>query len=294
MNLKIPEYWEKDNLIEIVSRYLFEGKLILILGAGVSSSLSLPDWEELVSRLYIANSEMEDTSFQISKRVEILREKHFKNNEENFKIAVQKELYKNCDLSFKKLSNLSLLPALGATIMSSRRGNASNVITFNFDNLLELYLGFHGFTINSCQTEKHWNTNSDVQIYHPHGCVPALPFQFFNSEKLIFSLNDFIKRISNPDHPWNIKLKALMSSHFCLFIGLRGEDIALTSLLQAVEKIHILDDSDSLFWGICFLRRRGEYEKSNWEQYRVLINEIEEHSEIHDFLFKVCQKAASY
>ncbi len=83
-----------------------------------------------------------------------------------------------------------------------------------------------------------------------------------------------------------------MRSHFCLFIGLSGDDISLTSILNSVSKNHVLQKSESAFWGVTFLRNKEELEISNWEKYGVFINEIDNFKKIPEFLFEICQKAA--
>ena len=49
------------------------------------------------------------------------------------------------------------------------------MITFNYDDLLEIYLEFHGLVVEPIWRDEHWASNADIRIYHPHGFLPLDP-----------------------------------------------------------------------------------------------------------------------
>jgi len=287
--------WENEMFrIKNIASYLKQGKVLLVLGSGVSKPLNLPMWEELLLKMYEKRGKKLNSKISLGKAAKILRDSEFKKNEEDFRKEIQNVLYDGFNTGFEGLMTNSLLPSIGAMVMASQRGSSSRVITFNFDNVLELYLQYHGYTLNSCIVDKHWENNSDVHIYHPHGFIPAPPENPYNESQLIFDSLDFLTRIKNPVHPWNKKLTSLMASHFCIFIGLSGDDDSLTSLLLEANQNHVLTQNKSPYWGVCFQGSENEMTELNWGEHRVFVNQVDyKKNEIAKFLFSVCQKAAN-
>jgi hypothetical protein len=172
--------------------------------------------------------------------------------------------------------------------MASRRGNASEIVTFNYDNLLEIYLAYHGFVAYSVPEEIHWFGDADVNIYHPHGFLPyggALE----PSSTLVLDRESYDK-ILGKDLSWRQLLLTVMRTHTCLFIGLSGDDIALTQLLTDVKDVHAITASSELFWGVCFTTNPDL--KTRWENRNVFCLILKSYDGLPDILFSICQEAA--
>lgn len=288
--VKSTNLWNnKKSVAKELAKFLFSGKLLLVIGAGASYDVGVPLWDGLLSKLYSGVGMRRDKKSSFGDQAELLREsRHYKGNEKKFRNDIQTILYKNVKVDFKDLNKSNLLQAIGAIVMSSTRGSSSKIINFNFDNILELYLGYYGFTLNSTADERHWDFNSDVQILHTHGFIPSTKGKHFNKHDLIFDTEDFISRISDNLHPWNQKMNVLMSNHFCLFIGLSGKDMALTKLLMNAKKNHAIRRS---FWGVSIHDSSDRNLKLKWEKHGVKVLKMG-YKELPDFLFGVCQEAA--
>lgn len=98
-------------------------------------------------------------------------------------------LYDGIALDFAKISQNRLLSAIGSLVMASRRGSAGKVITLNFDDILELYLEFHGFTTAAIHDGRHWAPQDDVVVYHPHGYLPLGHAN--DSDTIVLGTTDF-------------------------------------------------------------------------------------------------------
>ncbi len=187
-----------DKLImRMLSEHLYDGKLALALGAGVSKFLGFPLWWELVHGICVEHNgessvnkdttadELKDTVDEIERDI---------NNPIKFNDLVKKILYKNVNyLNDRTVIRNELLISLGAIGMRSRKGSANNVITYNYDDVLEWYLGLHGVDVRVIYDPRTMTTNSDVIIYHPNGFLP-LQDNRGASSKLIFSETSFIYR----------------------------------------------------------------------------------------------------
>ncbi len=115
MSEKLVEFRENRNAqISILSKYLYKGKLLLVLGAGVSIELGLPSWSKLVERLCIINSRKweESDKLRLGKVVELLRSNNYGGDERRFRLELQKQLYLDYKYSFSDLLNNSLMPSL--------------------------------------------------------------------------------------------------------------------------------------------------------------------------------------
>jgi hypothetical protein len=125
-----------------------------------------------------------------------------------------------------------MLSAIGSLVMSSRRGYVANVVNFNFDDLLEIFLEFHGFVTDSVFKDRHWAGNHDVTIYHPHGFLP-LDKRHPSSDDITLGTDDYLT-VMLPDarNLWRPLLQTFLRTHTFLHIGLSGKDPNLQSLIQ--------------------------------------------------------------
>jgi len=226
-----------DDLIKMtLSDHLYDGNLALALGAGVSKFLGFPLWWELVKEIEseytgsssvngsTSNEELKDIIDNIERDID---------DSEKFNKLVKDKLYKNANYidDYTVIEN-RLLIALGALIMGSKRGSIKEVITYNYDDVLEWYLGLHGFDVRVIYDPRSLTTNSDAILYHPHGFIPLQ--NGVSSPKLIFSETSYINRereVSDDDKLWQKILDVLFLEKVFIFIGLSGKDPAINHRL---------------------------------------------------------------
>lgn len=285
--------WEDDNKLRgFLATQLMHGRLALVLGAGISMPFGLPDWEQLINSLYAEHHETPEDNLSLERLAEHLRNKYYSNDKEGFLNLVQNKLYESFNDDFNTLRQNSTLAAVGSLVMASLRGAVSNVITLNFDNILEVYLSYHGFAVSSVGNQRFWNQSADVTIYHPHGYLP-IPGTGSNSEDIVFDQESYSRVIGNPSSLWYQKILTVLRSHICIFIGLSGNDNNLDSLLLASNDNHAIKEGAILHWGVRFTTDESEAVRSSWGRRGVFSKVIENYSEaLPSFIFEICQKSA--
>jgi hypothetical protein len=299
-NYQIPisSLAKNDKLIEkMLSEHLYDGKLALALGAGVSTFLGFPVWWELVNRICVehngTSSINENTSPDELKNTvdEIERDV---NNHNKFSNLVKRILYKDVDyLNDTNVIQNKLLISLGALMMGSRRGSVNNVITYNFDNVLEWYLGLHGFNAKVIYDPRTMTTNSDVTIYHPNGFLP-LQDNIRVSTKLIFSKTSFIYRereVTVDDKLWENILDRLFIEKMFIFIGLSGTDQTINSRLLDIYENQLNRKRPVGYW--FYIREDGMEikETRNILKYGIVPIVVKNKDDIPRYLLNICQDA---
>src|SRR5215213_1446730 len=266
--MSVRDEWENAAYVQrFLAGQLLKGRLALLLGAGVSLSFGLPSWPDLLDRLFSAKGEPTPTGHRLEQLAEHFRRKFYKGDDQGYLEAVRAALYRNAKIDFYNLRRHSGLAAIGALVMSSSRGSASTIISFNFDDLLERYLEFHGFVTMSVGEEVHWSESVDVTIIHAHGLLPSSSSLGRRlSSRIILDQESFSKVIGKEGNPLRQEMVTILRTHTCLFIGLSGDDVNLDSVLFDAKKGHAANDEGHLFWGVKFTDRDDAVERGNWEE----------------------------
>ena len=287
-----------DELItRMLSEHLYDGKLALALGAGVSKFLGFPLWWELVHEICVEHDgessvnkdtttdELKDTVDEIERAI---------NNSIKFNELVKKILYQNVDyLNDSTIIQNELLISLGALMMGSRRGSVNNVITYNYDDVLEWYLGLHGFNARVIYDPRTMTTNSDVTIYHPNGFLP-LQDNKRCSKKLIFSETSFIYRereVMVDDKLWGNILNRLFIEKIFIFIGLSGKDPTINPRLLEIYENQLNKKRPVGYW---FYIREDGMERQEIKKnlkYGIVPIVVKNADDIPRYLLNICQEA---
>jgi hypothetical protein len=189
------------------------------------------------------------------------------------------------------LLNQHLLAALGALTMSSKNGSVSEILTFNFDDILERYLRLHGFKSQVIPVLPTLREDVDVTVYHPHGFLPRDTVLFQSSDDIVFSKYSFDKRLGAQLNPWQQLLRDLLLRRVGLFIGLStGSDTLMTVVTDLEESLKghriatgfwILGPNDSSDTDDVLLRRN------------IVPIRFSDYGHIVPFLLAICQSAAN-
>lgn len=230
------EWRVESDLIEHLATELLANRLGLFLGAGQSGFYGLPGWKDLVNRLSQMHSfeplgDGDDSMLRMAR----IKSVHYSNQNEEFLADVKKELYKDVSIDFDKIRSSQLLSAIGALLMVSSRGSASTVFTLNYDDLLEIYLEYHGVVTRSICEEVHWANNADVTIYHPHGLLPLSEHRS-SSKDIVISAHDY-DLIMKEGSVWRNLLVTSLRTHTFLYIGLSGDDPNLKGMLRKLRRV---------------------------------------------------------
>jgi hypothetical protein len=286
------DFEDEDKLVEYLACQLRFGRLSVVLGAGISMNFGLPSWENLLERMFAAKKEAIPKSESLERQAEFLRGKHFKNDTPGFLQLTHDCLYETAEVGFNELRKHPTLCALGALVMASQRGNASTVITFNFDNVLELFLNYYGHYSQSLFTEVFWRDAADVTVIHPHG---FLPFDLADgtSRDIVFDQKSYSTTIGDETNVWRQLLLSTMATSTCLFIGLSGADNNLDSVLIAAKERHAINSEGTAYWGVVLKQDPKEVEQQLWGDRNVFVKDVVDYEQhLPELLFKVCQQAA--
>lgn len=240
-----PVFRDKATMAK-VNRAFRDHNLTLVLGAGVSSGLGFPMWNDLVDDLFR----------QIYRKVD-----------PGLKTAPIKKLRKNGDTTntsmIRHLENLAdfrstvrslarnrlyrdfegrgmrrvIKPICEAFLRKGLRSSVKDVITYNFDDVLERQLRAMGrsdvSTIYSGETCPQ--RRGGLRIYHPHGFLPAEvddPGDKAFDVGVVFSERDYNLHFMDPSHWANIIQLQHFMNRTCLLIGISMTDLNMRRLLD--------------------------------------------------------------
>lgn len=247
---------ERKEKIKVLKSYYKKGQFSFFLGAGVSSSAGMPDWNTLINSLfatYLTNEITTDDNISESDLMEIvkrldkvdgqsalmsaryLRKGIDKNTTESkeFIQAITKNLY-GLRNENKKLDS-DLIKAIVEMCMPRRTGaKIKSVVTYNFDDLIERQLKNQSIQYNSIFADTDIIDPDELPIFHVHGFLPQSPndYEFLEKSTLVFSEEGYHQIYSDPYHWSNlVQLSQLRDSH-CLMVGLSMTDPNLRRLLE--------------------------------------------------------------
>jgi hypothetical protein len=287
-----PSEWDDQTLLmNHLARALNESRVAVVLGAGISKPLGLPDWPTLIERLYESRGEPKPASGSLPAQAEYLFSKYFKDDPVEANKAVSTSLYRDFLLKYETLRLNATMSAIGSLVMSSVRGRATSVITFNFDDLLEAFLEFHGFVVHSVGDPAHLTRTADAVVYHPHGLLPIRPNAKISSE-IVFDKKRYSQIVGDERNPWRQVIVSTLRTRLCLFIGLSGDDDNLDSILVRVQELHGYANTRSAFWGVRLTVGDKPVEDQQWTSRGVYVKKLSSFDDLPTFLFNVCQTAA--
>lgn len=288
-NMNLPDNWKNpDLLIDYLARQLVKGRLGIFLGAGVSRFYDLPDWFELIDRLSIAKgAKRPQPGADLVRAGGVLRSTHYKGDDAGFKADVKQALYRGKTLDFAKLRENDTLASIGSLVMSSRRGAVTKVISLNYDDLLENYLQFHGFTTATVSDERHWAQSEDVVIYHPHGFLPLASDE--DSDNIVLGTKDYLKILESTG--WRSLLGTALRTHTFLYIGLSGEDLHLQFHWNDLASQHAISQDRTYYHGVRFSTDPADELTPGLEEHRIHTHLLADYDALPTFLFRICQVA---
>lgn len=295
MNYK--ELQKPEFAIDFLSEHLINGTLVLFLGAGSSKGFGLPNWLVLTNefRKKVGLKEI-DAKITSPEQIQQAFDEALDviDNDEVKKMEIiQTILYNDLDnLNVKLAYSHHLLVSISSLLMGSSRGHISKVVTLNYDSMLEWFLSLFGFKVNSISKLPALEGSEDVRIYHPHGFAPHPKLNLQQSDFLILGMKDANNRLGNRGGDiWFEKLRQIMESAVCLFIGLSENtlsDRAIAPLLSATGDL-FKDERPLGIWinkSDISDEKKAEYFRNNIAP--VVINDVDG---IAEFVLKISQRA---
>lgn len=245
-----------------LQRAYSSGRLTLYLGAGVSVGSGLPTWQRLILAMYLDLLSQNDTSayanylhavaeWMLDKSpdpLEVTAQKirtHHGPNDREFLEHLRRQLYapffhqgryhvpSRKDLR-KGNATLRAVAQLVERSAPTRSRGIEAVITYNYDNLLELALraGASYEAVYGADRERP----RSLPIYHVHGYVPILGTSSHTSHSILFTEEQY-HEASNSAYAWSnlVQIRGL-SGTTGLMVGLSLSDRNIRRLLHALGR----------------------------------------------------------
>ncbi len=256
-DLQRPEPdWEAQSagrLERLAAIYGREG-VVLALGAGVSIGMGVPNWDELVSGLFVSlvtkqlsDSVDEDQAVELADAVRkvgnespLLSARYLRRGFEDgnagdpraFQQALAAALYSRGSSGG---TPSPLLRELAKLCMPLRTGpKVHSVITYNFDDLLEQVLASEGIRHRSIYSGRQHPLETELPVFHVHGFLPQDIEKSDRLEEglLAFSEEGYHQLFRDPYHWTNVVQLQAFQQHICIFAGLSLTDPNLRRLLE--------------------------------------------------------------
>ena len=225
----------RDALIEKAKSAFKRGRVSLFLGAGVSIDAGLPNWSNLLKGVF-KSEDLKPYAYVSEINTDAILDTYGNSNiiagryafngfKEGDKFAerIKTVLYQT------KKSSSELVNAISDVIVADSEKRINNVITYNFDDLIETRLSELGYKDYNSVYGKNRDTSKYLQIYHVHGMIPEKRSIISTP---ILSEKDYHNLYKN-NHNWaNVVQLYSLNTTTCFFIGLSLTDPNLRRLLD--------------------------------------------------------------
>lgn len=273
--------------IKELSNAYKSGKLVLVLGAGVSEEYGLPDWNILLQKLlintFITSATTEEKALLAYLFTEVFHldqlmaarylQKYFQDRGISFENAVRDALYEKPYLEKedgleKEKETLNEIRELCAS--TGKNPPLDSIITYNFDDVLENHLLSANVKIRykSIYCAGMNTDDEELPIYHVHGFLPQKR-KLEKEHKIMLSEDRYHQQYSEIYNWSNIIQINKFKDNTCLFIG--------TSLTDPNQR-RLLDIAKSL---------RGKLDKGH---YHYIIRKKQDLQEVKEKLQKVLEQ----
>ena len=291
--MKRSLYRVRSRIVRHVAEALIDRRVALFLGAGISRPMGLPDWNQLTRNLFTVRHRHPPRVIRPMQDADRIRFAH--RSYTKYLETVQAALYHGVKVDLDLLHSNKTLNAIAAMAMNSRRGNARAIFTLNYDDLLERHLAHYGLVVKPVFENSDRGGTSDVIVYHAHGFLssPKSPF-LGRSSSLLLDQTSYSEALADRYDWWSGEMIATLKSQLVLFIGLSGEDVKFDAHLMEAKSSNYFVARGEPFWGFALKERPRKVDVDWWEKRGVVVLPLKNyHSDLPDFLFSVCQAAAS-
>lgn len=306
---------ERQERLDELRELYTKGQFSMFLGAGVSSSAGMADWNTLLNSLFVSYLSNE---FQSDKKIEetdikeivlrlnqvdetsalraarYLRKALIKNPkiDSNFITAITENLYKLRDTT-KQLDS-ALIQSISNLCMPTRTGaKVKSVVTYNFDDLLERNLKEKKIRHHSIYMDNDFCDPEDLPIYHVHGFLPEDRKKYPNLENstLVFSEEGYHTIYTDAYHWSNLVQLSNLRDNNCLMIGLSMADPNLRRLLDISAKNldkprHFAIIRRISHNSFCYDKKDGEDKVQMVQNLEAAKNFLEDHHKLNEDLMR--------
>lgn len=282
---RLEDWAYADNVRDLLANELVQGHLTLILGAGVSRAIGLPQWDQLLDGLELDFGVARTSGSTPWQRADAVRSRL--GTDARLKEETHARLYK--DVNLVKDTAQPLLVALGAMLTSASRTGPTTTITLNYDDVLEQYLEIHGNVVEVDHDARQKVAGGNMVLWHPHGYLPQNDLTRA-SETIVLDTSSFARIMAHEQ--WQQLLVSQLRRSFCLFIGLSGDDLHLEQhLATCAEQNSFLETLPR--WGIWLTHAKDfEERRKRLGSRGVHALPFSDYEKYPEFVLGICQRVA--
>ncbi len=224
--------WKKDRDLRIMKlrKELSEGQNTLFVGAGLSSSLNVPDWSKLLKLVLgqirkdnpdyptyrLIKKESKDSNLLVARFIKDITIR----NKKSLITSIRSNLYK------KVRPDSDMVDAVIDLLKLNRIGE---VITYNYDTLLEQHMSDE--EINNTPIDGHnKRVKNAIPVMHVHGVIHPNDTSF--DENVVLSEDEYHLLYRDSYHWANVAQLYALTHTTCIFVGLSMTDPSLRRLLD--------------------------------------------------------------
>ena len=295
----IDQWYNENNITGLLAEYRKEHALSLVLGAGVSLGFGLPGWPQLINLLgtdlglqYAGNPN--DKQYLLKKAQWLEDQYNLKNNADvpsgqySFSRVVRDVLYRDYSM---EPDGKELLESITALCCNTKYGQVDNILTFNFDDIIEERLLSFGLDVSTRSFNDERMAYSDVTVYHAHGYLPQHSEKC--SDQIVLGTTSY-QQMCHEYWDWYIVFTSMLRRNFCLFIGISGDDENMQKLLTTAFNYRRQHSGVcDLFWGASFVIGADAEKEKRWREWGIFPVVVESGKEIHERLFNIARYYAS-
>ena len=215
-----------------VRKAFVSGPNTFFLGAGISRSEGLPDWNGLLFSIMrkVTGRKITENDFNSILKANgdssiimgrYIRSLYGSNN--TIEDDIHQILYKNREVGNIQSKTIVTI----CDIIKNNRDKVRSVVTYNYDDLIEQQLSNIG--IDAASIFDTHEPDSRFPVYHVHG---ILDHKRMKSSRIVLSEDDYHEQYRRPFLWSNVEQLHALQNHNCFFIGLSMMDPNLRRLLD--------------------------------------------------------------
>ena len=228
------DYWmdRRERILSKAQESFNAGKNTLFLGAGLSKSMGLPGWNELLMQLLDSLKKRKALSFSDyfacvndSDHSLLLKARYLKHFYDELDLSLVSDI-RNA-LYNKIAKKTELLPSICSLI---KTGKVESVITYNYDDLLEEALKEEQVLFTPID-QSNRPASGTLPIHHIHGMIARDTDEAYDSN-VVLSEEDYHGLYNDAFHWANTEQLHALTQTSCFFIGISMKDPNLRRLLD--------------------------------------------------------------